>query len=948
MPRIGAEHRTAAYWLARVPGPDEVLLTPGQVADHNAALRQGGSAVPFTVYDLGEPPEAVALQAEVRERFDWLAQRFEAGKYVDGDGQPIVSRFDATPAARPTVALHRVERLTQIYCAPTRAAYYTPSLDKRFNRNHCSSLRPGEVVRVEGVWPNGMRLVRARYVYGWVAPDAGLSAHSVDPPTPPVTRPLTRRAIIEAAFRYLGKPYGWGGVAGGRDCSRFLMDAFAELGLELPRHSASQAAAGTFDIDVSQVSGEQEKLLLIDAAARRGLVLLHFPGHIMLYLGRDAAGVPMAIHAFAEYLAPCEATDPARPDQVETLFEVDRVLVSDLELGRGSSRTAFVERITKVTVLGKAPGLELDGVARLRPAAPVQKPTECRDGGGVAIYYSPKRPDGRGPVRVMATASEDPGPVELALFTPDGERVVPPTKRLGGPPFSYVATLDRPRTGRWTAVLGDGDRILACEPVRVRRGKPEAKATAEVWAPRRRWTGDAENLYAAWVESLFSHTEENLTWKNLHSLTRDPERNLLYDHFGRGEDADLRLQPDCADLPYLLRAYFAWKMELPYGFRRCSRGRSGRAPSCGDVQTNMSTREKDGDDDAFQYFSRRRIRNAVHSASGRTAPDDDETDYYPVPLTRAALRPGTLFADPHGHMLVVARWIPQGLDRYGALIAADAQPDGTVGRRRFWRGSFLFTPETKDVGAGFKAFRPVVIDREREVTTLLNKELRGKDGLAPFSREQYEGSKDDFYAAMEALINPRPLDPRARQTSLVDALAEAVARRVNSVDNGVEFMEGRAWRPIEMPTGYAVFETKGAWEDFSTPARDMRLLISIDTVLALVDQIRRAPARYGLRAEQVEATVAEVTAHRDRLLAERRFEYTRSNGEKQASTLKQIVDRRDRFEMSYNPNDCTELRWGAREGEPEFATCARRAPSKQQRRMVKYRPWFQNRQRPPR
>ena len=40
--------------------------------------------------------------------------------------------------------------------------------------------------------------------------------------------------------------------------------------------------------------------------------------------------------------------------------------------------------------------------------------------------------------------------------------------------------------------------------------------------------------------------------------------------------------------------------------------------------------------DAFGWFANRKVRSGVHSASGRTHPDDDDTDYYPVPLTRAA------------------------------------------------------------------------------------------------------------------------------------------------------------------------------------------------------------------------------------------------------------------------------------------------------------------------
>jgi hypothetical protein len=42
------------------------------------------------------------------------------------------------------------------------------------------------------------------------------------------------------------------------------------------------------------------------------------------------------------------------------------------------------------------------------------------------------------------------------------------------------------------------------------------------------------------------------------------------------------------------------------------------------------------------------------------------------------------------------------------LLAVDAQPDGTIGIKRFWRGNFLFT-SSEIIGApGFKAFRPII------------------------------------------------------------------------------------------------------------------------------------------------------------------------------------------------------------------------------------------------
>ena len=40
------------------------------------------------------------------------------------------------------------------------------------------------------------------------------------------------------------------------------------------------------------------------------------------------------------------------------------------------------------------------------------------------------------------------------------------------------------------------------------------------------------------------------------------------------------VRPDCADLPYFLRAYFAFKMGLPFGYSKCSRGGGGKPPRC--------------------------------------------------------------------------------------------------------------------------------------------------------------------------------------------------------------------------------------------------------------------------------------------------------------------------------------------------------------------------------
>jgi hypothetical protein len=65
----------------------------------------------------------------------------------------------------------------------------------------------------------------------------------------------------------------------------------------------------------------------------------------MIYLGTNEAGAPMVIHALAEYARPCAGGG-------ETIVDVGRVVVSDLSLGRGSSRRSLLERLTTLSVFG--------------------------------------------------------------------------------------------------------------------------------------------------------------------------------------------------------------------------------------------------------------------------------------------------------------------------------------------------------------------------------------------------------------------------------------------------------------------------------------------------------------------------------------------------------------------------------------------------------------------
>ena len=231
---------------------------------------------------------------------------------------------------------------------------------------------------------------------------------------------------------------------------------------------------------------------------------------------------------------------------------------------------------------------------------------------------------------------------------------------------------------------------------------------------------------------------------------------------------------------------------------------------------------------------------------------------------------------------------------------------------------------------------------------LTNNEIAKHPQYGDYSLDQSQLGIEDFYDRMDDVMSPAPLDPLRAMKEAITSLEEQVKARVTSVENGRKFQNsGRG--DADMPDGAAIFETSGAWEDFSTPSRDLRLLIAIDVVRGFPDRVVRRPERYAMPKEK---SVAEVKAELEGVLASelsaRKFSYPRSDGSTWTLALKDVIDRVADLEMAYNPNDCVELRWGAPDKSEEASTCKRQASGAQRAKMTQYRTWFHERRRPPR
>ena len=473
-----------------------------------------------------------------------------------------------------------------------------------------------------------------------------------------------------------------------------------------------------------------------------------------------------------------------------------------------------------------------------------------------------------------------------------------------------------------------------------------------VWKTLRGWDSGMEALYCTWINSLFYSCNEQASWTALHEVTRNRNQNFLYNYLSLDEDnpnrkISLTMQPDCADNPFFLRAYFAWKLGLPFGYHICDRGSVERSPRTGQWITNEISGSKSDPVEAFNIFLRR-IKDGVQSATARTALDDENSDYYPVPLKQGALRPGIVYADPYGHTLILVGRIPQTSDHPGLLLAVDAQPDGTVGIKRFWKGNFLFNTTGVIGEPGFKAFRPISIRKSMQYL-MHNHELSAMEGHIPYSLQQRKMATDEFYHRMERLINPRPLDPETELLDLIQALHEQLLVRVTSVANGEEYFRQHPGANIPMPSSAAgIFLAGGQWEDFSTPNRDLRLLIAMDAVLDFPDLVARSPEDFkiskSILPEQIKKTLQSILEQKGSELS---INYTRTDGALQKLTIAEILKRKDAFEIAYNPNDGIEIRWGAPENSEERAGCRRHAPPYQLEKMRSVRTWFSKRLHPP-
>lgn len=445
----------------------------------------------------------------------------------------------------------------------------------------------------------------------------------------------------------------------------------------------------------------------------------------------------------------------------------------------------------------------------------------------------------------------------------------------------------------------------------LRRGAPAGpearpsrwqRPTAEVWRGERAWSEAEEGAYAAFVARLGEAVAARRC-RRLQDCLRDPAANALYDE----DDARLVAPVDCADLPYTLRAYFAFKRDLPFAYVAAVRGPAGGG-GAGDDPRYLRRAEpaetRSWQDALTPAALLGALRGTIHSGMLRMPPEEEGGDFYPPVLRRGALRPGDLFYDPNGHVLVVAQ-----IRRDGVVYFIDAHPDSSLTYRRF---GAAFTSGPRRLGGGFKRFRPLRLASGR-IERARNGELPDLEGEAQWDpaawRADGPGAPPRRYDEWVRATLAEPdaaVEPERELREQIEALCRGAAERVDAVALAAPL--SRRPHPQALPPN--IYGATGDWEVYATPSRDARLKAAASELRDTLLGQRAAgadPARLrALFAEEIGRPGC-------------RLRYVGSRGRAVELGVEDVLDRL--FRLSFDPYHCPELRWGAPPGSRELGAC---------------------------
>ena len=420
-----------------------------------------------------------------------------------------------------------------------------------------------------------------------------------------------------------------------------------------------------------------------------------------------------------------------------------------------------------------------------------------------------------------------------------------------------------------------------------------ATAHAQAWKVcRSQWTEQDEKVYSDFVERICDSK-----YGNLNKFIKDPKVNPLYGE----EDKKFNLSPDCADLPYMIRAYVAYKLRLPFSYVSEISGNGG------DERYSQGNKAKQfKDQDYFKSPQQLFYQVAlVNSGYFRMSATSENSDHYPIKISKKNLTPGTIYYDPDGHVALVAKVYDNGRIR---LI--DAHPDKSISKP--WFGT-KFSKGNKNNGGGFKKWRQIRYTDEGKIVRTQNHNLKDYSATDQYAKSFSVKGKSGLgyheYIRLSVASTGARSDPMTEFCYMMQDIYEDIRYRAMAVD--VAIQKGCHLKPHPGKLPYNIYGTDGIWEELSTPSRDARLKVAFRE---FYDTTRQMVLAY----EQQDRQMARALAYNfllkyDELAPKFCITYRNSAGKNVTLNFADVNYRL--FDLSFDPYHSIEYRWGARGSE---------------------------------
>lgn len=475
----------------------------------------------------------------------------------------------------------------------------------------------------------------------------------------------------------------------------------------------------------------------------------------------------------------------------------------------------------------------------------------------------------------------------------------------------------------------------------------QPKVNMPMYITRTTWTEQDEIEFGKFVAKI----GQGVASKKCGTATacmRNPEINM----YATMDPPTLELYTDCADLPYFLRAYFAYHNGLPFSYVTEVDVNPIAYTSTDDQQKNLESSTA-----ANSPYGNRIVRrggsniaagpgreknfvgyvsNLINSTStstnrvGPMTPGVEQSDIFPVTLDRRGVRPGTIVAAT-GHAMIV--W---SVNDAGEIHIIDGHPGS------FIQEHLLVSSKIKmsrpDQGVGYYQFRPLnLVGAQKDsrgyfyggtIVPATNQQLiqAGRYSLEQFfgprSTVQYGDQVDptlwkrayqktSVFTYLTNNLRGQAITAEREVQNNVEQFCSDVKERVKNYANSLAAGVAGSAHPETLVQD--VFGAADAsWEKFSTPGGDSRLRESVkDIVMSAIESFKQAKAgargiTYAGSAQDYVKALRQVIAKAN---ASCEIYYTNSAGKRVNLTLNEVSSRLNR--LSFDPYMCPEKSWGA-------------------------------------